>query len=54
MTEMRRVTFSLPEDLDQRILATRKEDEFERCTYSEVVRRLVLKGLEAMERERAN
>jgi len=46
MTDMRRVTISIPDEIDQRVLAMRKEDEYARCTYSEIVRRLVLKGLE--------
>lgn len=47
MTEMRRVTISIPEEMDKRILALRKRKAFERCSYSEIVRRMVEIGIEA-------
>lgn len=46
MTTMRRVTISLPPDLDKRILALKKTNQFIRVSYSEVVRQLMMKGLE--------
>lgn len=45
MTDMRRVTISLPDELDARILALRKDSRFARCTYAEIVRRLLELGL---------
>lgn len=45
MTDMRRVTISLPDDLDRRILDLKKDDRFVRLSYSEIVRRLLLIGL---------
>lgn len=46
MTEMRRVTISLPPDLEKRILNVKKTNKYVRASFSEVVRQLVLKGLE--------
>lgn len=46
MTEMRRVTISLPEDIDRRILALRTDDRFIRCSYSEIVRRMLEAGID--------
>lgn len=51
MTEMKRVTVSLPEALDREILELRKDDRYIRCTYSEVVRQLLLSGLEAISKD---
>lgn len=53
MTDMRRMTISMPDDLDKRILEQRKDDRFIRQSYSEVVRQLLEIGLEAMKAERA-
>lgn len=41
MTDMRRITIALPDDIDRRILALRKDDRFIRCSYAEIVRRLL-------------
>lgn len=46
MTNMRRVTVSLPKDMDKRILDLKKEDRFARCSYAEVVRQIVEHGLD--------
>jgi len=46
MTEMRRVTISLPDELDRKVLELKKRDEFARASYSEVCRKLLEKGLE--------
>lgn len=46
MTEMRRVTISIPDELDKKVLELKKEDKFIRCSYSEVVRMLLQAGLE--------
>ena len=49
MTDMKRVTVSFtvsfPDDLDAAIIALRKTKQFERCSYSEIVRRLIERGL---------
>lgn len=54
MTDMRRVTISLPDDLDKKILEVRKEDEFSSCTYSEVVRIGLTRGLEKFSAEKSD
>lgn len=46
MTEMRRITIALPDEIDRRILELRKDDRFVRLSYAEIVRRLLEKGLQ--------
>ena len=50
MTDMRRITVSFPDDIDQALIELRKQDGFERCSYSEIIRRLVRAGLAAADR----
>lgn len=45
MTSMRRITISIPHDMDKKILEIRKKDEFVRASYSEIVRVLISAGL---------
>lgn len=47
MTSMKRVTVSFPDDMDKEIFELRKKDDFVRCSYSEIVRKLVFLGLKA-------
>lgn len=47
MTDMRRVSISIPDELDKKILELRKTKRFIRCSYSEIVRQLVAQGFEA-------
>lgn len=47
MTDMKRISVSLTEDLDNAILELRKQDRFVRCSYSEIVRKLLTIGLNA-------
>ena len=51
MTDMKRITIALTDDLDAAIIAMRKNDEYVRCSYAEIIRRLVSAGLEAMNRK---
>ncbi len=53
MTNMKRTTVSLPDELTQRIFALRKDDRFVRCSYSELIRQLTEKGLSMLDAERA-
>ena len=46
MTDMRRMSIAIPDELDNRILALRKTDKFIRCSYSEIVRRIIERGLD--------
>ena len=52
MTDMKRVTISLPDSIDRKVLELRKDDRFVRCSYSEIVRRLLEAGLSAKEHEK--
>ena len=46
MTEMKRVTISIPDELDRKVIELRKTDErFERCSYSEIVRQMLELGM---------
>ena len=54
MTDMRRVTISLPEDIDKRILKLKKTNKFVRESYSEIARQLLLKGLEKESKDKAS
>ena len=44
-TEMKRVTISLPDSIDKKVLELRKDDRFVRCSYSEIVRKMLEAGL---------
>lgn len=46
MTEMRRVTISVPDEIDQAVLKMKQTDEFVRDSYSEIIRKLLVAGLE--------
>lgn len=52
MTDMRRVTISLPDEIDRKILELRKEDRFIRCSYAEIVRQILESGLDMTAAER--
>lgn len=45
MTDMKRVTISLPDSIDKKVLELRKDDRYVRCSYSELVRMLLEAGL---------
>lgn len=45
MTNMRRVTIPLPDEIDKRILEIKKDDRFIRLSYAEIVRKLLEIGL---------
>lgn len=45
MTEMKRITVAFPEDIDKAIYELRKDDRFVKCSYSEIVRRMVEMGI---------
>lgn len=51
MTNMKRTTISLPDELADRIFALRKDDRFIRCSYSEIIRQLAEKGLSILDEE---
>lgn len=45
MTDMKRVTVAFPDEIDAAILDLKSTDQFRKCSYSEIVRRLVKHGL---------
>ncbi len=47
MTDMRRITIAIPDEIDKRILELRKDDRFVRCSYAEIVRNLLERGLKS-------
>lgn len=46
MTKMKRKSISLPLELEQAILNLRKTERFCRCSISEIMRVLLIKGLQ--------
>ena len=52
LTDMKRISVSFDEDIDRGIFELRKDDEYLKCSYSEIVRRLVRIGLNAEARKR--
>ncbi len=46
LTKMTRRTVSLPPNMEKEIFDLRKTDAFCRCSYSEIVRRLIELGLD--------
>lgn len=54
MTEMKRMSISIPRDIEQAIVDMRKTDEFCKCSYSEIIRTLIAAGLNSSKREEDN
>ena len=50
MTDMKRTTVSFPDEIVMELEKLKKSSGYEKCTYSEIIRRLVIRGLEAEER----
>lgn len=46
MTDMKRMTISMPDEIDRKIMEMKKDDQYARYSYSEIVRVLVRMGLE--------
>ena len=46
MTDMKRTTVSLPDEIVMQIDRLKATEEYKRCTYSEIIRRLLVRGLE--------
>ena len=47
MTKMKRISVAFPDELDKGIFELRKHNEYIKCSYSEIIRRLVKIGLKA-------
>ena len=54
MTTMRRVTIAVPPELDKKILNLKKTSRHAKDSYSEVVRQLLLKGLEKESKDKTS
>ena len=46
MTNMKRTTVSFPDELVSALDALKRSEPFKECSYSEIIRRLVARGLE--------
>ena len=46
MTDMKRMTISMPDEIDRKIMEMKKDDQYARYSYSEIVQVLVRMGLE--------
>ena len=51
MTDMRRVTITIPDEIDKMVLSLRKDERFARCSYSEIVRQMISAGLRSCEKK---
>lgn len=51
MTNMRRLTVSFPDDIERRLAKLKSADGNTKKSYAEIIRRLVLTGLDASDRE---
>ena len=49
MTDMKRITISLPDEIEEAIDALKKTEEFRDASYSSIIRQLVERGLKAKE-----
>lgn len=47
MTDMRRITISLPDDLDAAVEVLKKSDQFKGRTYSQIIRYLLDLGVKS-------
>ena len=53
MTKMKRISVAFDDDIDNNIFELRKNDDYVKCSYSEIVRRLVRIGLKAESRKKS-
>lgn len=51
MTDMKRTTVSLPDDIVDKLAELKKTDEYKNCSYSEIIRRLIVAGLPSKRRK---
>lgn len=49
---MIRLSISIPEDVEQKIVDLRKTDKYCRCSYSEIVRQLLERGIKVIEADK--
>ena len=46
MTTMKRMSVLIPPEVDEKILEMKKTDAFVRCSYAELIRLILRRGLE--------
>nr|DAH94484.1 MAG TPA: putative endoribonuclease [Caudoviricetes sp.] len=51
MTDMWRINMLIPRDMEERIVNLRKQDEYCRMSFSRIIRELIIKGLNEVEKE---
>ena len=51
VTEQWRVNVSIPSDIEERIIDLRKQDEYCRMSFSRIIREMIIKGLDEVEKE---
>jgi len=47
--DVKRISISIPDSLDGRLLELRKTDRFVRCSYAEIVRQVLALGINELE-----
>lgn len=45
MTEMKRFSLCIPEEMDERIIKLKMTEKYCRCSYAEIVRQLIKEAL---------
>lgn len=45
MTTMKRMSVIIPADIDQELLRMKKSDQYSRCSYAELIRIILRRGL---------
>ena len=51
VTEQWRVNVSIPSDIEERIIDLRKQDEYCRMSFSRIIREMIIKGLDEVEKD---
>ena len=51
LSNLKRMSISISEEMENKIVELRKTDEFCRCSYTEIIRRLLEEGVKVIEAE---
>lgn len=51
MANMRRLSISVPDEIDAVVIRLKKTDEYCRCSYAEILRHLLYQGIDATRAE---
>jgi len=49
MSDLKRMSISITEEMERKIVEMRKTDEFCRCSYAEIIRQLIEAGVQSLE-----